>query len=84
MVTVEADDGTYDSSRDVTVTVTEADPGQQPVPGTLLERYDADDSGGIERDEVIDAINEYLDDGANAPTRDDVVDVINLYLDSLL
>ena len=80
LVTVEADDGTYQASRAVTVTVTEAEEGQQPEPGTLLERYDADDSGEIEKGEVITAIDEYLDEGANAPTKADVIAVINLYL----
>ncbi len=79
-VTVEADDGTYDDTHDVTVMVTERDAGPQPEPTTLLERYDADDSGKFEKGEVISAINEYLDDGANAPTKAEVIEVINLYL----
>ena len=56
-----------------------------PVPVTvadpLLAEYDIDDSGRIERTEVIAAINRYLD-GEAGITRADVIAVINLYLDS--
>ena len=80
MVTVVANDGTNDPAmRDVTITVTEV---AEVVPTDLLERYDANDNGGIDRDEVIDAINEYLDADQGAPTRADVITVINLYLDN--
>ena len=44
-------------------------------------QYDADDSGAIERDEVIQAIDDYLYGvGNNAISKDEVIQVINLYL----
>ena len=79
MVTVMVDDGSGASnssaSINVTINVTDVDEEQ-----TLLERYDADDSGQIDKPEVIQAINEYLEAGPGAPSRDDVIAVINLYL----
>ena len=49
--------------------------------GTLLERYDADDSGAIEKSEMIMAINDYLfGTGADAISKVDMIEVINLYL----
>ena len=48
-----------------------------------LHRYDDDANGEIERNEVINAINDYLfpADPANpTTTRQDVIDLINLYL----
>ena len=79
MVTVEADDGTNSNTLDVTVTVTDVD---DAISGdTLLERYDADKSGAIEKPEVIVAINDYLFGvGDAAITKDEVIKVINLYL----
>ena len=62
----------------MTVTVTEADEGQQPT--TLLGRYDADNNGAIEKSEVITAIDDYLDGGDGAPTKAEVIDLIDLYL----
>ena len=84
MVTVTATDpdGLSDSI-DVTIMVTDVeDETGQPGSGTLLDLFDDDDSGEIEKNEVIDAINDYLDGGTDAPTKADVIAVINLYLDS--
>ena len=79
-VTVTANDGSNQAMRDVTVTVADVDE-QEPEPGTLLERYDTDDSGDINQDEVIEAINDYLfGEGADAITKDQAIEVINLYL----
>ena len=51
------------------------------VEQTLLERYDRDDSGDIDRNEVIEAINDFLfGEDDEAITRDQVIEVINLYL----
>ena len=76
-VTVKASDGTNEDTLDVTVTVTDVDDD----PMTLLDRYDADDSGKIEQSEVIQAINDYLfGEGDDAITKDDAIEVINLYL----
>ena len=83
MVTVTATDseGASDSI-DVTVTVTDVADTQEPTqPTTLLDRYDADDSGDIDQDEVIEAINDYLfGTGTDAITKDQAIEVINLYL----
>ena len=85
MVTIMADDGTYMDTRDVRVMVTNVvEPGEvvTPEPGdTLLDRYDENDSGEIDKDEVIQAINDYLfGEGADAISKDDVIETINLYL----
>ena len=75
LVTVQVNDGTNTASITVTVTVTEE------APPTLLDRYDADDSGSIEKSEVTAAINEYLfGTGADAISKEDIIEVINLYL----
>ena len=79
-LTVEADDGTYEASRDVRITVTDVD--ETSADDALVGRYDANNDGEIEKSEVITAINDYLDGGANAPTKPDVIRLINLYLDA--
>ena len=46
-----------------------------------LAEYDADKSGALDKDEVIQAINDYLFGvGADAISKDDVIETINLYL----
>ena len=79
-VTVAASDsGGLSDSIDVTITVTDVDE-RQPAFDPLAE-YDADISGAIEKDEVIQAINDYLFGvGADAISKDDVIEIINLYL----
>lgn len=48
---------------------------------SLLERYDADNSGAIEKAEVIKAIDDYLfGTGTDAITKEQTIEVINLYL----
>ena len=79
-VTVTASDGEEQDTVTVTITVTDVD--EEVIGGTLLERYDDDDSGKIERGEVITAINDYFDAGAGAPSRADVITIINLYFDN--
>ena len=71
-VTVAASDGEDESSVTVTVTVTNVG---------LDNAYDADDDGTIDKSEVIQAINDYLDGGDGAPSKADVIKLINLYLD---
>ena len=71
-VSVAAGDGEDESSVTVTVTVTNVG---------LDNAYDADDSGAIDKSEVIQAINDYLDGGDGAPSKADVIKLINLYLD---
>ena len=58
--------------------------GADDAGGTLfdpLAEYDADKSGALDKDEVIQAINDYLfGEGADAISKDDVIETINLYL----
>ena len=55
-VTVEAGDGTNIDTQNVTVTVTDVDDDQ---PQTPLARYDADNSGRIDKGELADAVFDY-------------------------
>ena len=72
-VTVTAEDGTTMMTYTVMVTVLE----EIVTPdGTLLDRYDADDSGHIDLTEVNNAIDDYFDD---LITLTDVNTVIDLY-----
>ena len=76
-VTVTATAGGMTATTDVTITVTDVD----EVGQTLLQKYDDDNSGDIDRHEVITAINDYLfGEGDDAITREDAIQVINLYL----
>ncbi len=65
------DQNDHDVGGDSTVTVAVTDP--------LVVRYDANNNGKIERNEVVNAINDYLF-GEGETTRADVVRLINLYL----
>ena len=77
-VTATDPDGLTDSV-DVTVTVTDVD--ETTGGQTLVERYDADNSGTIELSEVITAIDDYLfGTGPNVPSLADVITLIDLYL----
>ena len=80
-VTVTASDsGGLSDSIDVTITVTDVDE-MQPADFDPLAEYDADDSGAIEKDEVIQAIKDYLfGEGADAISKDDAIETIKLYL----
>ena len=49
MVTVEADDSTYEATRNVVVTVTDVVDDAPPVIGDPVALYDTDDSGRIDR-----------------------------------
>ena len=77
MVTIEADDGTYMDSLDVRVTVTDVDE-MVTEPSTLLEMYDANGNGRVDKDEVLTAIEDYLVD--RTINKEQVLDVISLYL----
>ena len=81
MVTIMASDGTNEDRLDVTVTVTDVDDDTE-AGDTLLDRYDADMTAArSDKDEVIQAINDYLfGEGADAISKDDVIETINLYL----
>ena len=77
-VTVTATD-TENMTASIAVTITVTDVDEEV--NELLQRYDADNSGEIERDEVITAINDYLfGEGDDALGRADVIEVISLYL----
>ena len=78
MVTVEADDGTYDATRDVTVTVTDVD----DAGGTgnpVADGYDANKDGEIDGEEVIDAVIDYFD---GKLTSEQILDVVEIYFRS--
>ena len=82
MVMVSATDGTHTATPlDVVVTVTDV-VEETPIidDGTLLDRYDGDDSGKIDRDEVLDAIDIFFDSDPNTNiTREEVLDLIDLF-----
>ena len=79
-VTVTATDPDRTSDM-ITVTITVTDVDEDVVPADpLVDKYDANENGEIERTEVFAAINDYLDEGADAPTRADVFKLIELYL----
>ena len=79
-VEVTAEDG--DASRAYSVEVTRSEPA---APGTseqgLVDRYDANKNGTIEKAEVIKAINDYLfGEGDEAISKAEVIRLITLYL----
>ena len=76
MVTVTATDSQMATDTiDVTIMVTDVEEG-------VVERYDANGNGTIEKSEVIRAINDYLfpPGGVEIITKADVIKLINLYL----
>ena len=79
-VTVVAGDGTNMDTQDVTVTVTDVDE-MVTVEDPLLAEFDDNDNMMIDKDEVIQAINDYFDN-VEGVTKQVVIDVINRYLDS--
>ena len=74
MITLKADDGTYMDTLDVTITVTDED--DMVTGGDLLDRYDADSSGHIDRSEAVRAVLDYQRGNLS---RADAVRVILLY-----
>ena len=76
MVTVKADDGTYMDTRDVRVTVTDVE--DTPVePESLLDRYDTNGSGRIDKDELADGVFDYNIE--QTLSKDDLADLIFSY-----
>ena len=82
MVTVEANDGTNTATKAVTVTVTDVDEMDEMVTGdALVDRYDANSNGTIDKGEVITAINDYLfSEGDETISKPEVIRLINLYI----
>ena len=78
MVTVTATDSQMATDTiDVTIMITDVDE-RDP----LVIKYDTNGIEGIQRNEVIAAIRDYLNGVADAPTRDGVIWLIRLYLGS--
>ena len=79
-VTVTATDGDNASdSIDVAITVTDVDEAGTGDP--LVDSYDANDNGMIEKSEVLKAINDYLfGEGDEAISKPEVLRLINMYL----
>ena len=80
MVTVKAEAGGEMAMQPVTVTVTDVDETTEPEPDTLMERYDTNEDGEIQKSEVITAINDYLFGEVGIISKADVIRLINLYL----
>ena len=80
MVTVKAEAGGEMAMQPVTVTVTNVDETTEPEPDTLMERYDTNKDGEIQKSEVITAINDYLFGEVGIISKADVIRLINLYL----
>ena len=76
MVTLKADDGTDMATQDVTVRVTDVD--EQGQSDSLLERYDTNDNGRIDKDEVLTAISDYFNQ-VGGLTKPEVLEIIRLY-----
>jgi serralysin len=77
LVTVEADDDTYTATRNVVVTVTDVEDDAPVTDATLLDKFDANENGQIDKSEVVDAIIAFVTPGAsNKPSKEDVVDLI--------
>ena len=77
MVTVMANDGTNMDTQDVTVRVTDVD--EETASGTLLERYDTDDSGvsgKIDKSEILKAAEDYF---AGELTKPEILELAELY-----
>ena len=73
-VTVEAADGTYTDTHDVTVTVTDVD---EQEPEDPVERYDVNNSGRIDKDELADGVFDYNIE--QTLSKDDLADLIFSY-----
>ena len=82
VITIEVTAENGDGSRVYTVEVTRSEPA---TPGTseqpLEDRYNANNNGTMEKNEVIAAINDYLfGAGDEAISKAEVIELINLYL----
>ena len=82
VITIEVTSENGDASRVYTVEVTRSEPA---APGTseqsLEDRYDTNNNGTIEKNEVFEAINDYLfGEGDGAISKAEVIELIDLYL----
>ena len=68
------DDGSPSASAQVTFTLTVS----EDAPATLLDRYDANNNGKIDKPEVIAAIRDYVRDGTISKA--DVIKLIRMYI----
>ena len=77
-VTLKATEGDDMDTHEVTVTVTDV----VDEPMDLMSRYDDNDNGKIDRDEVLDGIDDFF---ATPPaaTREEVLDLIDLFFEGL-
>ena len=78
MVTIMADDGTYMNTRDVTVRVTDVD--DMITGDDLVDAYDANSDGEIDRAEVGQAVRDFI---GRQIEHDDVVQIIAQYFRDL-
>ena len=79
---VATDEGGLRGSLDVTVTVTDVD-DTGSTDTDLLGRYDDNKNGKIDRDEVLDGIEDFFDPDVEI-SRDEVLDLIELFFEGLL
>ena len=80
MVTLRVSDGTNMGTRDVTVTVT--DLVNEPM--DLMSRYDDNDNAKIDRDEVLDGIEDFFTVPIGSViSREEVLDLIDLFFAGL-
>ena len=82
VITIEVTAENGDGSRVYTVEVTRSEPATAGTSEQPLEdRYEANGNGMIDKNEVINAINDYLfGEGDAAISKSDVIKLINLYL----
>ena len=78
MVTVNADDGTYMGTRDVTVTVTDVEDDVVTPEDPLLAEFDPNDDGTIEKADMRRAVGDFF---GSAPTlsRADMRRLVGIY-----
>ena len=76
-VTVEADDGTDMDTHDVTVTVTEVEDDVVTPGDSVVDMYDANNSGRIDKDELVNAVFDYNVEGTLE--KDQLVELVFSY-----
>ena len=80
VITVEVKTEDRETTKTYTITVTRAE-ASASTDATLLDRYDTNNNDQIDKDEVIEAINDYLfGTGDDQITKAEVIEIIGLYL----